>query len=287
METYVIHVSKECNCDCLYCYEKDKTSKYTRTEVLEYAQAIIDTASGDFTVEFLGGEPMLEWGHIVAVYELFENSANPAQGYTITTNGTIVSEYIGMYLVNNRKLNMSISIDGNKFANQLRVFKNGENTYEKVIANCKFLMDFYNVIPTIHFTTHKFNVSHIYDSIVLLHSKGLKHIAVGTVESTMPIDKEYCDIYIAQLKKVSDLIKTTNKYKDLYISQFEWLKPKSDIRKYLTDASGKTIGETYGRVENDITSKDSYNVKACNETTSVSEMIYNIRETVYLYHNSK
>ena len=39
METYVIHVTKECNMNCLYCYEKDKTSTYTWEEVKTRARA--------------------------------------------------------------------------------------------------------------------------------------------------------------------------------------------------------------------------------------------------------
>ena len=284
METYVIHVNKECNCDCLYCYETDKTSKYTLEEVLKYSQNIIDTATDQFSVEFLGGEPMLEWGHIVAVYELFEKSDCVVNEYIITTNGTIVNDEIIKFLSIHKNIRMSISIDGNRFANQLRVFKDGKNTYDAVIENCKLLIG-KGLTPSIHFTTHKYNVSHIYDSIVRLFDLGLNHIAVGTVENTMKIDQEYCDIFIAQLKKVSDLIKSNEKYKDLHISQFEWLKPKTDIRKYVKDSDGKTIGETYGRVENDVTSNKSYDVKVCDDVTDISSMIYNIRETVYNYHN--
>ena len=33
METYVIHTTKKCNADCLYCYEQDKTSLYTWPEI--------------------------------------------------------------------------------------------------------------------------------------------------------------------------------------------------------------------------------------------------------------
>ena len=72
-ERYVIHVTKKCNMSCIYCYEKDKTSKYTKDEVVNTAITIASKCKSDkFSIEFLGGEPMLAFDIVKAVYEALE-----------------------------------------------------------------------------------------------------------------------------------------------------------------------------------------------------------------------
>lgn len=284
LETYVIHVTKDCNCDCTYCYEKDKTTRYRFDDLLKYAQGIIDKATEPFNIEFLGGEPMLEWHYIQALFVYFSNNTSLFRSATITSNGTILRSYMLNFLIDNPNLRLSISIDGNKFANQLRVFKDSKsNTYDTVVANIEQLVA-HNVDFGVHYTTHRYNVNHIVSSTTELYTLGVRYIAVGTIESTMTIDELYCIQFVSQMKKLSDLIKM-EVLPDLKVGQFEWLKPKSDVRTYIRDANGAVIGETYGRVDN-IISEDDYAVQRCETKTDAAKMIYNIREEVYNYHNN-
>lgn len=286
METYVIHVTKECNCDCSYCYEDDKKSIYSWGEVRKLIDSIVAyRTSEEFAIEFLGGEPMMAWELIQKSYEYIEAIRDVnVVNYFITNNGTIMNEKIADYISKNRKMIYAVSLDGHKWANQLRVFKGeGKNTHDKVMENIK-LLEKYGVSTSIHMVAHPYNVSMIRDSVDHLYKKGIRFIDVGTIEKTITIDEEYCDIFISELDKVSKSM-VAGEYPDLEIGLFSSLKPKSDVRSYIYDEkTGKTIGESYGRSGNDLTHSNEYKVNRCEGKTEVSEMIYRIRETVYNQH---
>lgn len=288
MERYVIHVTKECNCDCVYCYEQDKTSTYTWNEVKKLIDNIVSNrTSNEFGIEFLGGEPMLAWDLVKQAYEYLESLEEVnITDYGITTNGTVLTEEIVDYLSKNKKLTFAASMDGHVYSNQLRVFKDSrKNTHDKVIENLNVLRE-HGVDSSIHITAHLYNVAFLADSIDHLYKEGVRSIAVGTVETTMQIDDEYCDRFISELDTVSKKI-INGDYPDLHIAQFEYVKPYEDVRSYIRDESGKVIAESYGRSGNDITHKDIYEVQRCTDMTDVSEMIYNIRKTVYDNHQKR
>lgn len=283
-ERYVIHVTKLCNLDCKYCYEKDKTSLYTENEVIKFAEEIIKTSNGNkFGIEFLGGEPMLAFDIIKKCYEFFEEKCGAQiSDYVITTNGTILTDEMIDYISKNNKIIYAVSLDGNKWANQLRVFKNSqENSYEQVVINLKKAISvFSNNRTTVHMVTHKYNVGNLYDSVKHLAKLGIKYIGIGTVESTMIIDDWYCKTFVKEMAKVSEAIK--NKKIKVNVDILEYQKPKTDIRTYIRDDNGKTIGETYGRVQNDITGSEKYN--SIRTSSPLEDIIYNIRACVYKNH---
>jgi len=292
-ETYVVHVTKECNCDCKYCYEKDKSSIYTWSEVKTYLNNIIKhRTSNEFSIEFLGGEPCMAFNNIKNTIEYLKNQGEiegfHVESFVITTNGTILTDEMIELLVHNKNIIWSVSLDGNEFMNCLRVFKdNGENTYSTVIGNLKKLLNrIHDNQYSVHMVTHPFNIGYLEEGISHLYDIGIKNIGVGTIESTITIGKEYCDCYISELKKVSDNI-VGGKYSDLYVSVLDTLKPRSDIRFYIKDDSGKTLGETYGRSKNDITSKNSETgLNSFAATSPLGSLIEDIRETVYRYHQN-
>lgn len=289
MERYVIHVTKECNCDCLYCYEDDKTSTYTWEEIKELINKILKyRTSNKFGIEFLGGEPMLRWDLIRKSYEYLEGIQEVnVVNYVITTNGTIMNEEIADYLSKNSKLIFAVSMDGHKWSNQLRVFKESrKNTYDRVMENISFLKK-YGVDSSIHMVTHLYNVAYISSSIDHLYKKGIKNIDIGTIEKTMQIDEDYCKRFIEELDIVSKKI-VDGTYPDLKIGLFEWVKPYEDVRSYIKDPkTGKVVAESYGRSGNDITHANDYEVIRCKDKDKISKMIYYIRKTVYDNHQKR
>lgn len=285
LETYVVHVTKACNCDCLYCYEKDKTSSYTFEEVKCYLDQLLKHRTADeFVIEFLGGEPMLAWDIIRSVYEYLEAKEEiSVPSYVITTNGTILNEEMADYLSKNPKLRFAASLDGHSYANQLRVFKESrKNTYDKVLENIRMLQA-YGVEASIHMVTHPYNVAMIADSIDILYEEGIRSIGLGTVESTMLIDEAYCSRFVSECDLVSKKI-CDGTYPGLSIAEFESVKPASDVRSYIRDESGKVVGESYGRSGEDITHGKEYDVTRCAQGNEISEMIQRIRQTVYENH---
>ena len=135
LETYVLHVTKECNLSCVYCYEKDKTSVYTWEEIKKLLDDIV-SFNKHFNLEFLGGEPCLRIDLIEkTVYYLKSMKDVVVDSFMITTNGTVINQNLINLLKNNIDVNWTASIDGNEFMNFMRIDKSGKNSYSKVVNN--------------------------------------------------------------------------------------------------------------------------------------------------------
>ena len=285
METYVIHVTKECNMNCSYCYENDKDSTYTWKEVKSFIVDIINNRTSNiFHIEFLGGEPLLAFDNIKKSVNYIE-SLNDVEvnSYTITTNGTILDGEIVEFLKEHDNVDFAASMDGTKFMNQWRTFKDtNENSHDTVIENCQRLIrEIGKDRVNVHMVTHLYNVASLSLGVKHLYDKGLRSVGIGTIESTMRIDNDYCNSYVDELKKVSNMV-LDGTLKGLHVDVLEGLKPKSDVRHYLRDESGKVVGETYGRAGDDVTKNGNY--KADATSSDLGDTIYNIRKAVYDYH---
>lgn len=294
IETYVLHLTKVCNQDCLYCYEDNDGTTYSWTDIKHIIDNITKYNKGEFDIEFLGGEPTLAMDLIEKVIDYVD-----AHAFLLTTNGTIVSDRLIRLLKENEKLHWTASLDGHKFANMLRLFKEKNkntsyrerkqtgNTYNAVISNFKKLKELGlgNQLAC-HMTTHHYNVGYIFDSIVKLYEEGFRSIGVGIVETTMHLEDGYYKRYVSEMKRVSDFIYAGG-LSGLEVWELENLKPKTDVRHYIKDETGRTVGESYGRAQNDIVSHKVDNLNSMAVSSAISDKIYAIREAVYLYHQGR
>jgi len=286
LETYVLHITKECNMQCLYCYETDKTSTYTWEDIKKLIDEIVKH-NKHFNLEFLGGEPCLRTDLIHDVIEYIKSMGDIiVDSFAITTNGTIVDIRLIDLLMKNRNVGWYASIDGNKFMNSLRLTKKRVNSYDAVIANFKILKehlngDTHNQLGA-HLVTHPYNIGYFNEGITDLYNQGFRNFGIGTVESTMKIDEAYCDEFIKQHAILSDRMKS-GELPGISIGLFEGVKSSSDSRHYIRDDTGKVILETYGRANDDI--KDTEQFKTAPATSSLGTLIYDLRKTVYDYHN--
>lgn len=286
MERYVIHVTKECNMKCLYCYEKDKLSTYLWSEIEKLIDNIILNNTEDkYSVEFLGGEPLLEFEYVRDAIAYFKsNDPDHVDHFIITSNGTILTDAIIDLLKANEEVFYSVSLDGTKTMNQLRTMvSTGENSYDRVIANIeRALLELSADRLGVHMVIHPFNVSSLRDGIHHLYDKGVRHIGVGTVESTIEIDSVYARRFTRELAFVSEEM-SKGELPGVHIDLFDYLKPQADVRKYIKDpVTGKVLGESYGRAAGDITTIDEYDTVST--SSAMGDFIYKLRETVYLNH---
>lgn len=288
MERYVIHVTKACNMKCSYCYETDKTSTYTWEEVRELCKNIIEQNhdNADYSVEFLGGEPMLAFDYIKQAVDYFhKNSSEHAKYFIITTNGTIVNNDLIAFLKKNNDVMISFSLDGNKEANEFRTMKkNDDNSYNIVTYNIKKLLlsGVQEKQLSVHMVTHPFNSFMIHDSICDIYSMGIRSISVGTVENAYALGPNYKKEFLEQMHMVAEDI-VFGDMKDLRIDlfdDFDTSAPKKRI--YIRDNSGKMICESYGVMNNDITKTNIYD--SSNVTSNLVDFIFSIRKEVCLYY---
>lgn len=284
MEQYVLHVTHKCNLRCKYCYERERDITYTQEEIKKTCDEIAKCKER-CNVEFIGGEPLLAFDHIQFAHEYLSEHGN-VEEFTISTNLTILTEVMLQWIIEHDDVRISVSLDGTRYANQLRVYPEGEvNAYDQTVANVKKLV---HAIPkdrlSVHMVAHKYNVALIASSIRHIYELGVRHVAVGIIESTWRIDKDFALRYLEEMNQISRE-RMEGKLPDLQVSEQDGLKPKSDKRTYVYDDEGKMIFESYGRAEDDAITKGD--VKSEVPSSPVGDFIHNIRTLTYQNHQAR
>lgn len=153
-----------CNLDCKYCFFLSKEALYPGSpfrmgeEVLElYIRQLIESQEAPHvTVAWQGGEPTLMG------LDFFKHSIDLVRKYarpgirienTIQTNGTLLNDAWCEFFKENNFL-IGLSIDGPaEFHDAYRVDKNGDPTFEKVMAAASLMQEHevdFNILCTVH-----------------------------------------------------------------------------------------------------------------------------------------
>ncbi|WP_425447638.1 radical SAM protein [Dethiothermospora halolimnae] len=287
MERYVIHVTKKCNMDCFYCYEEDKSSGDRSWEDTKNLIDDILKYNNEFEVEFLGGEPMMNFPLIKRCINYLKDKGN-VKKYIITTNGTIINEEIVKFLMENSNVCLGVSLDGNRFMNSMRVFKdvdgNKINSYEKVIENLENLKQ-NNLIDRvfIHMVIHPYNVGYLSDAVDHFYNKGYKNIDIGIVEKTLDITEEFERAFIREHDILSNRIRV-GMYPELIVTTLDYKPDISSERTYIKNKDGITVAESYGRVK-DFTDNDNNEYEILKNDSKINR-IKQLKLAVYNNHKN-
>lgn len=139
----VLLVTRDCNLACTYCfadYVRERTNKKNMS--LEVGRAAIEktlTAFGPIgRIQFFGGEPLLVLPMILQLVEhcnwTTKELSIPKPAYSITTNGTRVTDEVITFLLEN-DVQVTVSLDGSRDANDKhRLTKQGGGTYDTIRA---------------------------------------------------------------------------------------------------------------------------------------------------------
>ncbi|HOT07850.1 MAG TPA: radical SAM protein [Methanotrichaceae archaeon] len=128
-------VSQDCNLRCAYCYADHGTYGAER-KLMSYdtAKTCIDkllSKEYDNHIVFFGGEPLLNFSLIKEI-DSYINEKNLHAKYTTITNGTIMNDEIKNF-INNKFLNLWISMDGPKDINDVQRFGRIESVHDRVV----------------------------------------------------------------------------------------------------------------------------------------------------------
>ncbi|MEG0691158.1 MAG: radical SAM protein [Clostridium sp.] len=152
----ILIVTEECNLRCKYCIYSDcypDTKSYSNKKMsFEVAKQAIDRYFELYyekcrhglrdipKISFYGGEPFLELELIKKIVEYCNEKYENIQ-YLVTTNGTIMSEEIANFLVENN-FNVTFSLDGNRYEHDRnRVFANGSPSFDTVTQSSAILYE--------------------------------------------------------------------------------------------------------------------------------------------------
>ncbi|MFN7930839.1 MAG: radical SAM protein [Blastocatellia bacterium] len=161
LQTLVLNVTNQCNLSCKYCYEFGEDRLATpegKTKFMDEATAfaavdfLLANSPGRRAVHltFFGGETLMNFKVVRATIEYARQQAHEAGKYidfSLTTNATLLTEPVIEYLAENH-VGVTISIDGPQEMNdKLRVFSNGQGSYEMIAPKIKELLSKHKTRP--------------------------------------------------------------------------------------------------------------------------------------------
>lgn len=224
-------VTEDCNLRCKYCYITHKASNKKMN--FEVAKKFIDyVLSGEMvlqdgvTLDFIGGEPLLEIDLIDQICDYFKLKTYllGIQWYwkyriSICTNGVNYSDdRIQKFIEKNKeKIGITITIDGIKEKHDLqRVFPDGSGSYDVVKKNVDIWKHQFAASTKVTFASD--DLKYLKESIIELWNEGIPEIAANVVFEAVWND---CDdkILEEQLVELADYILEHRLY-DKYVCTF-------------------------------------------------------------------
>lgn len=153
----LLNVTEDCNLRCRYCvysgfykgsrrHSKKFMSWKTAKAAVDYLLSHSDRIrrnNGALALGFYGGEPLLNFELIKRTVDYFKETAGAPYAFTMTTNGTLLSEQVIRFIVENNFL-LLVSLDGNREVHDRnRVFKtSGKGTFKVVMKNLERLREY-------------------------------------------------------------------------------------------------------------------------------------------------
>lgn len=149
----ILIVTEECNLRCKYCvysdfycnnktYSKKQMSFETAKKAVDFylkihEEKVIRGYDDTKVINFYGGEPFLNFKLIKQIVEYIESKNIKNIKYSITTNGTLMNDYI-IDFVSKHNFSLAFSLDGNEFNHDRnRVTKFGKKTHTLIERNLK------------------------------------------------------------------------------------------------------------------------------------------------------
>lgn len=141
----VLQIANDCNLNCKYCYgdggSYGRKRELMRIETAKKAIDLMVSNSNDETeliVIFFGGEPLLNFEVIKAAVKYckeIESISSKHFHYSMTTNGTILTDEIYNFIKDNR-ISVMISMDGGKeLQDKHRCYEDGSGSFDTIIKN--------------------------------------------------------------------------------------------------------------------------------------------------------
>lgn len=222
-KSVILILTHSCNLNCIYCYERHKNNK---TMDVEKAKELIvqemtseDDLKREF--EFFGGEPLIEFGKIVELYDfLCSREWKKEWTSTITTNGTLVHGEVKEWLYSHKdKIRISLSADGTPEMQNL----NRSNSNDKIDYDF-----FVKINSAVKMTISAITLPNLAEGVIYLHNKGFKTITANLAFGIDWTNDDNLAIFVSQLKTLADfyLDNPTMQPADILNMQIEAINPK-------------------------------------------------------------
>lgn len=212
MRNLCVILTAQCNLRCSYCYQNAKKSRSMDWDTLETAlELVLGSQHRELKVNFVGGEPLLEFPMISRAVEYIEEKRAPEKrvNYSISTNGTLLKTEIAAFFAKHH-FDTQISFDGIADAQNYR----GPDTFyvlDKMLDRLRREHPrFYRSCLTIALTLTSSNIEFLADSVDYFMTKGVMQISISPIitpdfgwrdELIDELDAQYDRIYESSLRR--------------------------------------------------------------------------------------
>lgn len=206
----------DCNLRCTYCYEPKiahhKMSIDTAKKCILHAIETMDDSLDGIIVQFMGGEPLMNFNFIKEVTEWLWTTDLGTRIINVQapTNGTLLTIEMKEWLLLNRdKFRLSISFDGDRLMQNM----NRSNSFSNV--DLDFFANTYPEVP-VKMTISPNTISHFFDGYKFLHNQGFYIIEpslavgkdVGWKQEHLYVLKNELEKFIAYFIENPNIVRT-------------------------------------------------------------------------------
>ncbi|MBA4687348.1 MAG: SPASM domain-containing protein [Candidatus Galacturonibacter soehngenii] len=199
---------QSCNLACDYCFgsegeyaDRGRMKEKIATDAIDY---LIENSGNNknLAITFFGGEPLLCFELIQKVVHYCKTKecvSDKKFSYNMTTNGTLLTDKINQFIIDN-KISVMISIDGDKKQqNAKRHYKSGKGCYDEVIEKTTDLRKrrFLSARATI-------TESNIEMKEVFQHLESLGFNSIPMAPANNLLSNEDHDKYLIELKSLAN-----------------------------------------------------------------------------------
>lgn len=178
---HTIYITKNCNMNCTYCYEHQKTNdNMGKKNALKILRQIYSLSNEPVFIEIIGGEPLLNWPVFLDICEY--KTSRPTHLSTIT-NGTLLSKPIIERLKKHNVL-VGISYDGKSAHDYYRKDVSLNGTEQLIRKNILTALNM-DLDIVINIAFHKANAKFIHDDIIDLVNLGVNKFKIHTVNNNL------------------------------------------------------------------------------------------------------
>ncbi|BAW29321.1 radical SAM additional 4Fe4S-binding domain protein [Methanosarcina thermophila] len=177
--TLTIAPTLNCNLNCRYCYE-EKSPKRMNEKTIEalkvfFRKTLDETETKSISVDWYGGEPLLEYNSIIELSKSFQKDCNERgckYRSSMTTNGTLLTKDVLSSLTTHGVSMIQVTLDGTKDAHDRnRPFSNSnKSSFEAIIKNLEDAVG--EVVLAIRMNADKDNMAQILDQLKDFQSRG-------------------------------------------------------------------------------------------------------------------
>lgn len=193
-------VTQNCNLNCTYCYEHNKTKNCFNVELAKkiiFNELSIDDEYSEICFDFFGGEPFLEFKKIREIVDFFKNKKFNKKVYFFAgTNGTLINDEVQKWLLENKDIfQIALSLDGTREMHN----KNRSNSYDMIPIDF-FAKEFKYL--SVKATISPETIENLGDGIIHLHNLGFKNVTSTLAVGVDWSDKKYLNILERELNKL-------------------------------------------------------------------------------------